>query len=103
MVTNNALGIELNSKSPEELKKSAEEYADSVEISLNPDEKTVDGVVQGLLKNKDKHGEIYCPCRRVTGNKEKDKEIICPCIFGRGEIELQNHCHCNLFVKKKGK
>ena len=99
MATNNVFNIELNSESPEELKEDAGVYADKVEISLNPDEKIVNGIITGLLKNKEKHGEIYCPCRRVTGDKEKDKEIICPCVFGRGEIELQNHCHCNLFVK----
>ena len=101
MVTNNVFNIELNSKSSDKLKKSSEDYANSVGISLNLNEKIVDGIITGLLKNKEKHGEIYCPCRLVTGDKEKDKEIICPCVFGRGEIELQNHCHCNLFVKGK--
>lgn len=79
--------------------KKSEEYAKSVEINLNPNKKIAEGIVEGLLMNKKKHGEIYCPCRRVTGDREKDKEIICPCVFHRGEIELQGHCHCNLFVK----
>ena len=100
MVTNNVFNIELNSKNSAELKKAAKKYADSVGISLNPNDKIVDGIVAGLLKNKEKKGEIYCPCRRVIGDKEKDKEIICPCVFGRGEVELQGHSHCNLFVKK---
>jgi len=100
MTTNNVFGVELNSKSPKELKKDAEEYADSVDISLNPNEKIVNGIITGLLKNKDKNGEIYCPCRVVTGDKEKDKKIICPCAFHKKEIKLQGNCHCNLFVKK---
>lgn len=91
--------MKLNSKNKEALKSSAEKYAESVGIKLNPDEKIVKGIISGLLRNKEKHGEIYCPCRIVTGNKKKDKEIICPCVFHRGEIELQGHCHCNLFVK----
>jgi len=86
-------------KQAEELKKKSEEYANKVGIKLNPDKKIVDGIIQGLLKNKEKHGEIYCPCRLVTKNKEKDKEIICPCVYHRGEIELQGKCHCQLFVK----
>ena len=90
---------ELRGDTEEKLKKSAEEYADSTGIKLNPNKKIVDGIIKGLLKNKKEKGELYCPCRIPSGNKEKDKEIICPCVFHRGEIELQKHCHCNLFVK----
>ncbi len=90
---------QLNSKNETSLRKSADEYAKSVGIRLNPDEKQFDWVIKGLLARKEKFGETYCPCRVVTGNKEKDKEIICPCVFHRGEIELQEHCKCNLFVE----
>ena len=90
--------MEKNQEEKELIKKS-EQYAKSAGINLNPNKNTVEGIVKGLLMNNKKHGEIYCPCRRVIGNKEKDKEIICPCVFHRGEIELQGHCHCNLFVK----
>ena len=61
----------------------------------------VDEVVMGLLKKKEKFGEVYCPCRVNTGDKEKDEEIICPCVFHRGEIELQGHCLCFLFTGEK--
>lgn len=84
-----------------ELTKKSEQYAESVGIKLNPNKKIVEGVIKGLLMNKEKKGKIYCPCRMVTGDKKKDKEIICPCVFHRGEIELQGKCHCNLFVKGK--
>lgn len=83
-----------------ELKKDIEEYAKKTGIKVNPDNEKVEIVMKGLLKNKEKHGEVYCPCRLVTGNKEKDKEIICPCVFHRGEIELEGKCRCFLFVKK---
>jgi ferredoxin-thioredoxin reductase catalytic subunit len=104
-----------------ELTQKSDEYAKSVGIKLNPDKNAVNGVIKGLLFKKKKHGEIYCPCRVVTGDKllfkkkkhgeiycpcrvvtgdkEKDKEIICPCVFHRGEIELQGHCLCKLFFK----
>lgn len=75
-------------------------YADSMNFKLNPHEKALNGVVKGLLRNKQFKGDIYCPCRVVTGNKEKDKEIVCPCIFHRGEIELQGKCKCTLFWAK---
>jgi len=98
-MVNNLFGINLNSSSPEELKKAIEEYAEKVEgIKVNRD--NVDNVIRGLLAKKEKFGEVYCPCRVVTGDKEKDKEIICPCVFHRGEIELQGKCLCNLFLKE---
>ena len=82
----------------DELKKDAGKYAEKVGIKLNPNQKIVDTIVNGLLKNKKEHGDIYCPCRVITGNKEKDKEIVCPCVFHRGEIELKGQCRCLLFV-----
>jgi len=88
-------------KDAEELGRNAEEYAQEVGIKVNPDKKITENIINGLLRNKEKHGEVYCPCRIVTGDKEKDKEIICPCAFHRGEIELEGHCKCFLFVKKE--
>ena len=88
------------SRNEEELKKNINEYAKKVgEIQVNPDNKKAQIIIDGLLKNKEKHGEVYCPCRLVKGNKEKDEEIICPCVFHRGEIELEGRCRCLLFVK----
>ena len=86
-------------KEIDKLRKQMKEYSEKAEIKLNPDKKQVDWVLEAELKRKDKFGEIYCPCRVVTGKKEKDKEIICPCVFHRGEIELQGHCKCKLFVE----
>lgn len=74
-------------------------YAKSAGIKLNPDKKTVERVANGLLRNEEKYGEKYCPCRRVTGDKEADKKIICPCIYHKDEIEKDGHCLCNLYVK----
>ena len=84
-----------------DLKEKSKEYADSVGIALNPNEKIVDTIIKGLLRNKETKGDIYCPCRLVTGKKEKDKEIACPCVFHRGEIELEGHCRCLFFFEKK--
>jgi|TARA_B100001971_G_C18037320_1_gene455739 ferredoxin-thioredoxin reductase catalytic subunit len=97
MEKNNVFGVELDSSTPETLKKAIEEYSKKAGITSNKGH--IDVVIKGLLAKKKKFGEIYCPCRVVTGNKEKDKEIICPCVFHRGEIGLQGHCLCNLFVK----
>ena len=90
---------EFKSDNPESFKKDAKDYADKVGIKLNPNEKAVEMAIKGLFKNKKEKGELYCPCRFVSGNKEKDKEIICPCVYHRGEIEIEGHCRCLLFSK----
>ncbi len=84
----------------DELKKKLENYSKRCGIRLNPNEKIVNAIIKGLIKNKKEKGEYYCPCRVPSGDKEKDKEIICPCVFHRGEVELQGKCHCGLFVAK---
>lgn len=84
----------------EELKKSLKTKADKEGIIFNPNEKIVEGILAGLIRNKTKWGEYYCPCRRVIGNKEEDKKIICPCIYHSDEIKKDGHCHCLLFVRK---
>ena len=83
----------------EELKKSLQEYAESAGIKFNPNEKIVDAIIVGLLRNNETKGDIYCPCRIPIGDKEKDKEIACPCIFHKKEISDDGHCKCNLFVR----
>jgi ferredoxin-thioredoxin reductase catalytic chain len=74
-------------------------YANKQRYRLNPNKNIVKAIIGGLLRNKEKKGELYCPCRIVSGDKEKDKDIICPCIFHKKEIEEMGHCHCFLFVK----
>ena len=74
-------------------------YAKENGFSLNPDEKILEATLKGLIENEKRHGEKYCPCRRVTGNREEDKKIICPCIYHEKEIETQGHCLCQLFFK----
>lgn len=90
----------ISGKEINELKEKSKKYAESAGIALNPNEKIVDGIIKGLLRNKEKNGELYCPCRMQTGLKEADKKIICPCAYHLKEIEEDGHCHCLLFVKK---
>ncbi len=82
-----------------ELLKECERYAKETGFRLNPDAKIAEGTIRGLLENEKKHGERYCPCRRVTGDKEEDKKIICPCVYHKKEIQTQGHCLCQLFFK----
>ena len=87
-------------KEGQALLKKLKAYADSKNFKLNENQKALEGIITALLRNKKFKGDIYCPCRIVTGDKEKDKEIICPCVFHRGEIELQGKCKCTLFWAK---
>ncbi|MFA5207942.1 MAG: ferredoxin-thioredoxin reductase catalytic domain-containing protein [Candidatus Paceibacterota bacterium] len=89
----------MEEKDIEELIKKSDEHAKSKGFKLNPNDAIVLGLAKGLLMRKEKFGEIYCPCRKVTGDKEEDKKIICPCIYHESEVANDGHCLCNLFVK----
>ena len=66
---------------------------------LNPDEKHLGIVIRGLVRNQEKFGKRYCPCRLRSGDAEKDRAIECPCIYHKDEIEKDGHCHCELYFK----
>jgi ferredoxin-thioredoxin reductase catalytic subunit len=85
----------------EELLKEYQDYAEEKGIALNPNERIVSAIIDGLFAREESDGEKYCPCRKVTGDKEEDKKIICPCVYHMDEITEMGHCHCNLFVKKE--
>ena len=82
-----------------DLKEEYTKYAKDNGFQLNPDEKIVERIINGLLENEKKYGKKYCPCRRVSGNKEEDSKKICPCIWHKDEISKDGHCFCNLYVK----
>jgi len=82
-----------------ELLELLEKHAKKNNLKLNPDKTHLDLIINGLLENEKKHGEIYCPCRVVTKTKE-DKKKICPCIWHKKEIKKFGHCLCRLFFSK---
>jgi len=67
---------------------------------LNPNEKQLHTVIRGLVRNKEKFGRPYCPCRLRSGDEEKDRAIECPCVYHRDEIAHDGWCHCQLYFKK---
>lgn len=83
------------------LLKEMEAHAEEAGISLNPDPKLVEAIVNGLIKNEEKYGpgKRYCPCRPVLGDEEQKNKIICPCAFHLDEIKKDGKCHCGLFVR----
>lgn len=88
-----------NLKKIEGLKKEYSEYAKNNGFQLNPDVKTVERIINGLLRNEGKYGKNYCPCRRITGDEKEDSKKTCPCFWHKDEIEKDGHCLCNLYVK----
>ncbi|MDD5430655.1 MAG: ferredoxin-thioredoxin reductase catalytic domain-containing protein [Candidatus Pacebacteria bacterium] len=79
-----------------------EEYAEHARknsFQLNTNTKIVEGIIGGLLKNEERYGKKYCPCRRISGNQEEDSKKICPCIYHKDEIKKDGHCFCGLFIK----
>jgi ferredoxin-thioredoxin reductase catalytic chain len=76
-------------------------YAKEHNFRLNPDTEKLRNVLRGLIRNRERFDEQYCPCRIRSGDIEKDKAIICPCIYHEQEIDLEGHCHCNLFFDKQ--
>ena len=88
-----------NQEKIEQLMKEYDEHAKANGFQLNPDKKTVERIIRGLLNNEQKHGAQYCPCRRVTGDKEEDSKKVCPCIWHKDEVAKDGHCLCNLYVR----
>ena len=75
----------------------ARKYAEEKGLALNTNDRQLNAVIRGLVRNRLKHGEKYCPCRIRSGDPEKDRLLICPCAYHEEEIEGEGHCHCNLF------
>jgi ferredoxin-thioredoxin reductase catalytic chain len=82
-----------------EIRSWVRKYAEEKGYTLNPDERQFNAVLRGLVRNRLKHGEKYCPCRIRSGDPEKDRLIICPCTHHEKEIAGEGHCHCNLFFR----
>jgi ferredoxin-thioredoxin reductase catalytic chain len=78
----------------------ARDYAEKHGWILNTDEQQLATVIRGLVRNRNKFGHPYCPCRLRSGDLEKDKAIECPCIYHKDEVENQGACHCHLYYKK---
>jgi len=65
-----------------------------MEIKLNPDEKIVKAIKDGLKKTGG-----YCPCRL-----QRTEETKCMCKEFRDQIKDENfegYCHCLLYYKSK--
>ncbi|MHC4886069.1 MAG: ferredoxin-thioredoxin reductase catalytic domain-containing protein [Planctomycetota bacterium] len=84
------------------IKADLEAFIAGTPYALNPDEKVLNTVLNGLATREEKTGKRYCPCRLMTGNEEADRKIICPCEYHVEELEQKGICHCQLLVKREG-
>lgn len=83
----------------ETLRKRLEQYVAGKDFHFNAEEEVVAGLLSAMTKRKEKFGDYYCPCRRVTGDREEDAKIVCPCAFHLEELAKDGHCHCYLFTR----
>ena len=67
---------------------------------LNKDRKMVSGLLDGLIRNKERYGYMSCPCRLATGSYDKDRDIICPCVYRAPDVTEFGSCYCGLYVSK---
>lgn len=61
------------------------------DLKLTDNEELYDMIKNGLIRNKDLHGDFYCPCK-----PPKTKENICPC----EDCRKDGKCCCGIFEKK---
>ncbi|MFQ5976114.1 MAG: ferredoxin-thioredoxin reductase catalytic domain-containing protein [Candidatus Hydrothermarchaeales archaeon] len=85
----------------EKLKEIFKEFADGQEFELNPDEKHLNMVLEGVLANEKSIGLKYCPCQLRSGDFDTDLKLLCPCNFKLQETyRNEARCWCGLFTKR---
>jgi len=65
-------------------------------VTFNNDERIVETIIMGELRNIAMFGHAYCPCR-----PQRIREHICPCEPAKRELDEKGICHCGLFIKPK--
>ena len=92
--------IKDNFKAEKHMLRSVRRYSRASGFMIQPNKKILTVLLRGLLKNIEKYGFRYCPCRKPTKNTEKNKKIICPCAYHKDEIKQDGYCKCLLYYKK---
>lgn len=80
-----------------------EQLSEKREFQVNPDNKKVAQLLEGVFNNEENHGLKYCPCRMIEKDFEKDLQLICPCNFAIHETykdKEDGECWCGLFKKR---
>ena len=81
-----------------------EKFAEKNEFQVNPDQKKVEMLLEGIFNNERNHGLKYCPCRLISKNFEEDLKLVCPCNFRIHETykdREDGECWCGLFARRE--
>jgi nitrite reductase/ring-hydroxylating ferredoxin subunit len=74
-------------------------FVDTLGYKFNTETEFVDEVLAAEIEILDRTGDLYCPCRVMTGDPKQDAKIVCPCIpFFRDEFAALGKCWCGLFI-----
>jgi ferredoxin-thioredoxin reductase catalytic subunit/predicted Zn-ribbon and HTH transcriptional regulator len=84
----------------EKVRQRAESDAKTYGYFLNPDQKFLQDLLEGLKSNEERFGYPACPCRFASGNMEIDRDIICPCDYRDPDVTEFGTCYCALYVRK---
>ena len=84
----------------EKVQQRAESDAKTYGYYLNPDQKFLRDLLEGLKSNDERYGYPSCPCRLASGKIEFDRDIICPCDYRDPDVEEYGACYCALYVRK---
>lgn len=76
---------------------------------VTPNIKAFNEILYKLLRNVEKYGYPYCPCRPLVlkpGMSEEEiyelnKDKVCPCRYAIMEVPRKGHCLCGLFWSKE--
>ncbi|ADN03023.1 ferredoxin-thioredoxin reductase catalytic domain-containing protein [Spirochaeta thermophila] len=85
----------------EEARRFVERAARKRGWAINPDERFVSFLVEGLARQRDRHGYYLCPCRESWEDREKDRDVVCPCVYAEADIAEYGQCFCGLFFSRE--
>lgn len=56
-----------------------------------------DRLIERLLKQKEKYGHMFCPCRTPPEEGEHIENNVCPCKWHMDEVREDGRCLCGMF------
>jgi ferredoxin-thioredoxin reductase catalytic chain len=84
----------------DKVRQRAESDAKTYGYYLNPDQRFLQDLLEGLKQNEERFGYPACPCRFASGNLEIDRDVICPCDYRDPDVAEFGACYCALYVRK---
>ena len=82
----------------ERARRFAEAYTATGPYELNADAVLTETTIQGLAKNLQRYGKMYCPCHLLPAAVEERASLVCPCAPHHEDIQRDGQCHCGIFV-----